>query len=234
MVIKERLAFALDESGKTQADVARDCNVSTAAVALWFSPRAKDIINIKHENIVKLAPSLGVSVEWLTNTYTNPSSKRARTSQNTSALMQVADKVAGYIGQEVEYVSIQSHEYWRAEVTAEIRFMSVPVQVLEEKGLLHSDVKSMQMPDDSQAGRILKGDMIAVSVVWGPEFAEDELYAIKIGGRYTLRRAMNAINGDLLLRCRNSDSYPDMVVAKDKKKDLDVLGKFVGMFGSSG
>lgn len=60
--LQDRLEKAMDHAKKKQADLARACGISTAAVAKWFGGNAK---NLKMEHLFSVADECQVSARWL-------------------------------------------------------------------------------------------------------------------------------------------------------------------------
>lgn len=63
--LAHRLRVALEQAqgrAKSQADLARACGVSPAAVTQWMHG---DVQTIRWENLAKAADALGVQVQWL-------------------------------------------------------------------------------------------------------------------------------------------------------------------------
>jgi transcriptional regulator with XRE-family HTH domain len=61
-MLSDRLRLALEQSGLSQAELARRIGVTPGAVSLWLSGETKAL---KASNAVLLAKHLGVSPEWL-------------------------------------------------------------------------------------------------------------------------------------------------------------------------
>ena len=60
--LSERLKTALDETGVTQAEIARACRVTPSAVSQWLNGHTKDM---KMAHIFAAADRLGVRDRWL-------------------------------------------------------------------------------------------------------------------------------------------------------------------------
>ncbi|WP_268798041.1 LexA family protein [Pseudomonas huanghezhanensis] len=58
----ERVAKAIEASGKRKAQIARECQVSSSAVTQWLSGESK---SLKPESIYALAAATGFNAEWL-------------------------------------------------------------------------------------------------------------------------------------------------------------------------
>ena len=125
---------------------------------------------------------------------------------------------------------VQSFEYWKGLVKNEIRQMSVSKIWLATSEYKIDQLKTIEMPDDSQSDRIRKGDTVVVCVDWGGTLKHDTLYAVRLGGQYTLRRTAHQANGNILLRCRNRD-YADETIESSSVDKLDILGEFVRFEG---
>jgi transcriptional regulator with XRE-family HTH domain len=60
--LAERIAFALEKSGKTQADLVRATGAKSSSVSNWVNGRTQ---NLKGENLARAAQFLGVAEAWL-------------------------------------------------------------------------------------------------------------------------------------------------------------------------
>ena len=61
--LKDRIAEALAESGKSKAELARYCQVAPASVTAWFNGKTKSLDAV---SAIKAAMFLGVNALWLT------------------------------------------------------------------------------------------------------------------------------------------------------------------------
>ena len=61
--LKDRIAEALSDSGKTKSELARFCGVAPASVTAWFNGKTKSLDAV---SAVKAAMFLGVNALWLT------------------------------------------------------------------------------------------------------------------------------------------------------------------------
>ena len=125
---------------------------------------------------------------------------------------------------------VQSYEHWKGIVENEIRHTSVSKNWLADSGYNIGQLKTTEMPDDSQKDRIRKGDTVVVCVEWGDTLKHDTLYAVRLGGQYTLRKTAHQANGNILLRCRNRD-YADETIESSSIEKLDILGEFARFEG---
>lgn len=228
-ILGNRIIWARTQKGWSSADLIRESGVPQGTVS--------KMENLKQDTLgkygLKLQRALGVRFEWLAQGEGDPYEKNTAyppTEKNLSDRMNSPAKEAG---RNEGHVYVQSYELWRGEVEAEIRFMTVPVDWLETEGLIVDQIKTIEMPDNSQADRIRKGDIVAVNVVWDGNVKNDTMYAIRIGGQHTLRRTAFQANGNLILRCRNDEEYPDETVSRYEISELDILGEFLRFQGSS-
>jgi transcriptional regulator with XRE-family HTH domain len=60
--LAERLRYALDRKGGTQADLARACNIATPSVSNWFTGQTK---SLRADTLRNAAWYLGVNRDWL-------------------------------------------------------------------------------------------------------------------------------------------------------------------------
>lgn len=96
--LSERLQWALNESGMTQAELARAVGISPPSLHGLLSGRYK-----RSRYTAKIAASLGISASWLADGAGRP---KAKLSPEAQAMAQIIDalppearkEVAGYIG----------------------------------------------------------------------------------------------------------------------------------------
>ena len=131
-----------------------------------------------------------------------------------------------------KYAQIQSFELWRGVLQNETRHMTVTVDLLDSLGLRAGNLRSIEMPDESQSGRIRKGDHIAINIKFEAPPKNNAMYAVKLGDQYTLRRFVYRANGGITLSCSNPD-YPDESISSDEINDLDILGEFALFQGTT-
>lgn len=230
MNLQTRINALLGEKGAKPAHLAVAVGATRATVSDWTGGKTK---SISPEYLFKVADYFEVQEEWLANgtgvKYRSGSAIQPTITDRTYSDIVPASTESGERNQGCVYV--HSYELWRGEVESEIRLMSVPSHWLEANGYTADQLKNIQMPDDSQADRIRKGDLVAVNIEWGGTLKNDTLYAVLIGNKYTLRRTAFQANKSLVLRCRN-DQYPDETIEEPDIGTLDILGEFALFFGS--
>lgn len=62
MPLRDRIAEAIQGSGKSKADIARDCKVTNAAVTHWLSG---DTLNLKADKALALEEATGYRAQWI-------------------------------------------------------------------------------------------------------------------------------------------------------------------------
>ena len=62
MLFKDRVAEAIEQSGKTRADIARACKVTSAAVTFWLNG---DTTNLKADTALALEEATGYRAQWI-------------------------------------------------------------------------------------------------------------------------------------------------------------------------
>lgn len=63
--LRERMRYAWQQSGKSQIEIAKDCNVSREAVSQWVATEQKKSTNPEYTNLVIFAQSTGYNLNWL-------------------------------------------------------------------------------------------------------------------------------------------------------------------------
>lgn len=224
-----RIKWARTQKGWTSSELVRQSGVPQGTVS--------KIENYRQDNpgkyAIALQKALGVSMEWLMTGHgdaiksggdigvTRTLPDLSKSTHNPVTVNNPARTTEDADG----YVAVESYEVWSGLAAAEVRHMTVPARWLEARHMSASQLKSIEMPDDSQAGRLRRGDWVAVNVEWGGKLRNDTVYAVKIGGEYTLRRVAWQANGSLVLRCQNDD-YADETLSAEDASGLDILGEF--------
>lgn len=116
---------------------------------------------------------------------------------------------------------VRSYEAKHEGAVSEPRVMTLPADWIKDEGFSLSDLSTIEMPDDSQADRIRRGDYIAIDESWeGDEFDSDDFYAVNLGGLKTLRRATRTASGEVRLECKNSEYSPEIVTVEKMREIL--------------
>lgn len=127
----------------------------------------------------------------------------------------------------MDYTDVQSYELWSGESKTEVRGMTVLTKWIEEDEVNAKDLVSIELTDDSQGPRRLKGDVVAVNMNYGDKLKNDKLYAIKLGDKHTLRLVAILGSGDIKLCCSNPDySHAEERIGKDDIGSLNILGEY--------
>lgn len=222
--LQSRLTEALREKGAKPAHLASAVGATRATVSDWVNGKTKAI---SPDYLFAVADFLGVYPDWLAHGKGPRRMSDAAANPTQRYLPTYSTGIKAVDGGRY----VQSYELWRNEVAQEIRFMSVPQDWLEKNGYSVDQLKSMNMPDDSQAPRVRRGDTIVVNIEWGTILQNDCIYAVKLGGQYTLRRIAYRSNGCVVLSCANGN-YADETIGKTEISNIDVLGQAVRFEGS--
>ena len=229
MNLQIRINDLLAEKGAKPAHLASATGATRATVSDWVHGKTK---SISPEYLFSAAHFFGVNELWL-STEKGPKyksdarSESLLTGNNPSGIVEPSTE---YGGRNEGYLYVRSYEMLRGEVAEEIRPMTVPASLLVTLGIDASQLANIKMPDDSQADRIRKGDLIAINLAWSGNIKNDTLYAVKIGDSYTLRLTAVQANKSVILRCKNGN-YPDENIPEDDIAGLDILGEYVCFFG---
>lgn len=227
----ERIIWARELKGWSAADLVRESGVPQGTI----SKMEKHKQNTLGKYGIQLQKALGVSFEWLATGEGDPFHKNCDSNATDIAYSDSMDTLPQDGGRDKNHIYVESYEYWSGDVASEIRFMSVPISWLKNEGYSSDQIKSIEMPDESQSGLVNQGFEIAINIEWGSKPLDNLYYALEIGGRITLRRIEYQYNGDLILRCLN-EKFNDQRVSEAEIKDLRIVGvavKFQGSFPKS-
>ena len=230
MTLQIRINELIAEKSISKAALAREVDCSRATVTDWANGNTKDITGVY---LLRVAKFFGVNELWLSSgngpKYRKdipPSSvtSNSNTVNETSGMVYISTENGG---RRMEFTHVQSYELWSGESEKEVRGMTVPTKWIEEDGADPASLVSIELPDDAQGPRRVKGDVVVVKTEYGDTLKNDKLYAIRIGATYTLRLVAILGSGDIRMCCANPDyKHAEEQIKKDDVGNLDILGEY--------
>jgi len=93
-------------------------------------------------------------------------------------------------------------------------------------------IKHLEMPDDSQAGRILTGDIIELNTDLALPVVSGKLYGMLVDNTFTLRRIYIQDDGSWLLHCK-SEKFPNETIKRGIVSSQIVFGLVTSFQGDT-
>lgn len=226
MVIKARLALALEESDKTQADLARACGISTAGVSNWFKDDGKKYIDLKSSNLENAAECLNVSERWLTG----KSNNRRPEVSNIRLVRDFPDVT------DIQVMAYRDAEFAAGSGATDVdetpgEYVTFKASWIKRKGFMVESLRVIYVRGDSMSPRIQDGDAVLIRTDQ-TELMDDRIYAFNFSGLARLKRIIRRSNGNIVLK---SDNDPDGDLREELTPEtfdqLRIIGKAVWVGG---
>ena len=221
--LKDRLAQALAQSGKTKIELARYCGVSHPSVTNWFNGRTKELAA---SNAMKAAAFLGVNAEWLTT------GRGEMLDNGITAIYQEEDIPAGFV--EIPEYRVECGAGHRDAPTFEVATDSKRAiyrrEWFEERHLNPEKCKRLKVHGDSMVPILFDGDSILCdcSVT---HIVSGKIYAFCFGDEVRVKRLFTKLNGGLIVHSENPQER-DEEISPDEMDLFYLVGRVVDRSGS--
>lgn len=221
--LKDRLALALQKSGKTKIDLARFCGVSHPSVTNWFNGKTKELAA---SNAIKASIFLGVSTEWLTTGKGN---------------MTAGQVDAHYSEDDIPPGFVEIPEY-RVTFGCGTRFGPTFEEVTEAKraiyrqewfaehGTKNKYCKRFKINGDSMAPILFDGDSILCDCS-PQQIVSGKIYAFCFGETWRVKRLFTKLNGGLIVHSENP-SEKDEEITPEEMSQFSLIGRVIDRSGS--
>lgn len=221
--LKDRLAAALERSGKTKMELARYCGVSHPSVTNWFNGRTKELTA---SNALRAASFLGVNSTWLTT---------GRGDMDTSvAGLHDEDEIPdGFVtvhDYRVNFGAGSSAEPTYEEIS-ESKRVFYRIDWFRERGTRPQDCKRFKVHGDSMEPVLYDGDTILCDCS-AQRIISGKIYAFGFGDEMRVKRLYTKIDGGLLVRSENH-SIPDETIGPDEMDRFYLIGRVIERSGSA-
>lgn len=220
--LKDRLAEALEKSGKTKIELARYCGVSHPSVSNWFNGRTRELSST---NALKASMFLGVNLTWLT---TGKGSMDA----SVSSIHNEEETPSGFVA---------IPEY-RVEFGAGNRFGPTYEEITEAKHALYREewfiehhtkpqnCKRFKVHGDSMTPILFDGDCILCDC--SPQkIVSGKIYAFGFGDEMRVKRLFTKLDGGLLV-CSENPSVQDEVISPSEMNLFYLIGRVIDRSGA--
>lgn len=219
----QRIARAIESSGKMKKTIAEECGVRPAAVTQWIDGTSK---GMKPENLFALSDATGFAPRWIAigegpemeGVKCLPPSKDdyVLVPQNNA----IAECGAGYLNDHVE-------------VNGGLAFRRDWIKNL---GCKADSLYAIYARGASMEPHIFEGDIVLIDT-GSVEPKDRQVYALRRpSGEISIKRLVQQITGSWVVRSDNPDknNYPDEPVTEAVLHDMPILGRVIWRGGGVG
>lgn len=221
--LKDRLAEALAQSGKSKIELARYCGVSHPSVTNWFNGRTKELTS---GNAMKAAVFLGVSVQWLTT------GKGNMNDGIVSALHNEDDVPAGFI--EIPEYRVECGCGDRATPTFEevidAKRAVYRVDWFVDHAVSAKNCRRLKVTGDSMVPILFDGDSILCDCA-PQQIVSGKIYAFCFGDSVRVKRLYTKLNGGLTVHSENPQEK-DEEISPEEMSQFYLIGRVIDRSGS--
>ena len=221
--LKDRLAQALAQAGKTKMELARYCGVSHPSVTNWFNGKTKELAA---SNAIKAAIFLGVSTEWLTT------GKGNMNDGIVSALHDEDDVPAGFI--EIPEYRVECGCGDRAAPTFEevtdAKRAIYRVDWFDDHAVSAKNCCRLKVTGDSMVPILFDGDSILCDCA-PQQIVSGKIYAFCFGDSVRVKRLYTKLNGGLTVHSENPQEK-DEEISPEEMSQFYLIGRVIDRSGS--
>lgn len=222
MNFSERLQKALDESGKSQADLARYVGVSKSSVTQWLKGPTK---KLAAENLLKAAKFLGVSPQWLQDEFGPMRQARGQGVAVWDSPEDLPDGEFAMVKRKlVNFSGGCGTEIFEEEDGTPLAFSSAWIR---KKGVRSRDLVIVNIQGDSMEPTISEGEVVLVDMA-DRQVRDGLVYALKYGNDCKVKRLNMRYDGALVIHSDNASKHPPETVPKeDLETHIQVFGRVI-------
>ncbi|WP_315809432.1 helix-turn-helix transcriptional regulator [Pseudomonas sp. C9-3] len=228
MKTNERIARAIQASGKSKSEVAKLCGVAPSAVTQWISGESK---TLKAESVFALAKATGFRAEWLA---TGLGAERAIDERQG-----VQGEVIGLVSaweaddplddDEVELPYYAEVEFAAGDGMTEVveiagRKLRFSKDTLKAAGVEASSAACARVKGRSMERLILDGAAIGFDTSF-THIVDGEIYAFNQDGMLRVKYLYRMPAGNVRVRSENDDEYPDEILSPEQFAEIKMLGR---------
>lgn len=219
----ERIAKAIQASGKQKQQIAAECGVSGPSVSQWISGDSK---SLKPENLFALAAATGFNARWLgigegpERPIESNAEMIGMMSGWDSSTPLGEDEVAIPLYKEVEMAAGGG-----ATEVVEVpgRLLRFAKSTLREAGVLEQNAACATVSGRSMERLIMDGATIGIDR-GTTHIIDGEIYAFDQGGMLRVKYLYRLPGGGLRVRSENDGEYPDETLTPEEAQSIRILG----------
>ncbi|MGQ7956479.1 S24 family peptidase [Pseudomonas sp. SP16.1] len=219
----QRVALAIEHSGKTKSYIATRCGVSASAVTQWTSG---ETAAIRPENLFALASETGVSAKWIATGEGPPEPYTPKA--NVYAWKAPDD--------------LPDDEFIIAPRLS-VRFAAGSGEMVIEE--IHQDqgnayrmdwIRRRRLSPKNLADFIVRGDSMSPTLpdaskvtldLSNTSITDGAVYGIRYGDELRIKRLFKRFDGGLIIRSDNSSKYPEESIDPEQLEQIAVIGRYV-------
>lgn len=219
----QRIAIAIEHSGKSKTLIAKRCGVSPSAVTQWTSG---ETASIKPENLFSLASETGVSAKWIA---TGEGSPEPYTPRSNVFAWEAPD-------------DLPDEEFIIAPRLT-VRFAAGSGEMVIEE--IHQDqgnayrmdwIRKRRLNPKRLADFIVKGDSMHPTLpdtskvtldLSDTTILDGRVYGIRYGEELRIKRLFKRFDGGLIIRSDNSAKHPEESIDPEQLEHIAVIGRYV-------
>ena len=229
--LEDRIRYRLSELKKehpnitfSQAWLAREANVSRAAVSKWLSGETKEI---RGDTLNRAAKALKCSPEWLAGVseHDNPSEKIVVPDYPTIAILEDMDNLDGYVMFDMYDVKLSAgngaHATWIARKDEPLAFREAWTR---KRGFKPEQVKGLYVRGDSMEPFLKDWDTVLIDTS-DIDIVSGEIYAVNYKNNLFIKEARMQPDGLQLISY--NPKYDPIKVTEEDAERFQVLGQMV-------
>lgn len=224
--LKDRMAKAIQRSGKTKAELARHCGVTRPAVSKWCNGNSK---SIDAALAVKAATFLGVSAEWLAT----GRGELPPEGDPVGAIYDEDEVPAGYVNVPEYRVEVGAGDCGEPsyEEETESKRALYRQEWFSAHGVKVENCKRLKVRGDSMYPILFDGDTIMCDCTPNQQISPGKIYAFCFGNGLRVKRLFPRLNGGMLVRSENPNE-PDEEIIADEMSKFRLIGRVIDRSGS--
>lgn len=228
--LNERILYGLQKTGKKQADLCKFTGCKSSTVSDWCNGKVK---KLNSENAFKVSKLLQLNQEWLITGKGSPDAD----AHDIAVLDDNEQPSDDYV--QIKEYSIKCAAGNGREPTYEEQHESVPATYrlswFQRIGVNPNHCKRFVVTGDSMIPVLYNNDRILVDLSDTFPIHNNHVYAIVFGNEVRVKRLISQMNGDLIIRSDNRDSYPDEIIKHDEENvNFRVIGRVIEKSGNGG
>lgn len=210
----KRIEKAINESGKKKIEIAKYIGVASSAITQWVKG---ETVNIKLENLYKLAEITGFNPEWIAIGTGNerPEASDIPSEDDYAVIEQFTAKCAAGKGYLNDHVEVKGG-------------MAFKRSWLERMGLNPEHCSVLETSGQSMEPSINDGEIVLINH-HDISLKDGKIYLLRrYDGEIIIKRLVKSMSG-WLIRSDNADKmkYPDETISNSEIEQIEIIGRVV-------